>query len=95
MKKLPDTAFAEPFRRRLEKILKRKRLNQAQAALLCGFSPSHLSYIVNGAWCPGLRKLVEIAYGLNVGIEELVPVEEIMLLIEEEKSGKRAKARAR
>ena len=58
--------------KRIQKIRKQKHLSRLQLSAMVGISPGHLGHIETGSKSPSVEILVNIAFSLDVPVDELL-----------------------
>ena len=58
--------------KRIQRIRKQKHLSRLQLSAMAGISPGHLGHIETGSKSPSVEILINIAFSLEVSVDELL-----------------------
>ena len=58
--------------KRIQRIRKQKHLSRLQLSAMVGISPGHLGHIETGSKSPSVEILINIAFSLDVSVDELL-----------------------
>lgn len=64
--------WLETFSAVLTEIMQEQKITQAELADRIDVSPAAISFYINGKRTPNIRTVVNIAYALDVPVEELI-----------------------
>ena len=69
---MTELEWLEIFSTNLRELLEEKRITQKGLAIASGLSEGAISYYIHGQKIPSLRAIINIAYALQISIDELI-----------------------
>lgn len=69
---MTELEWLEIFSTNLRELLEERKLTQKDLANMSGLAECAISYYVHGQKIPGLRAIINIAYALEISIDELI-----------------------
>ena len=69
---MTELEWLEIFSTNLRELIDKKKITQKELAIMSGLSEGAISYYVHGQKIPSLRAIINIAYALQISIDELI-----------------------
>lgn len=76
---MTELEWLEIFSTNLRELLEEKRITQKGLAIASGLSEGAISYYIHGQKIPSLRAIINIAYALEISIDELIDFGDVIV----------------
>ena len=76
---MSELEWLEIFSSNLRELIEEKKITQKELAIMSGLSEGAISYYVHGQKIPSIRAIINIAYAIEISINELIDFGDVIV----------------